>query len=58
MSDEECRECIYWYRKGRIDTGECRRYPPIAQGIRPADLFYWPHTEDIDWCGEFKKRAT
>jgi len=48
-----CAVCRYWLRRehlgGASGVGECRRWPPVALGLRQA---MFPMTKGHDFCGE------
>ncbi len=59
-SGETCATCSFWRRDRRGDSGawgQCRRLPPTLPEIEPDKLVHvgvWPHTEERDWCGEWR----
>jgi hypothetical protein len=56
-----CAECLFWRRAkvaGKaLDWGQCRRMPPAMPPIQDDKLVHigvWPHTQERDWCGEWR----
>jgi hypothetical protein len=64
-----CQFCGYWIAlsapSGKAE-GECRRFPPMAQGkgflnqamqaTEDAHMAIWVHTKTDEWCGEWKEK--
>jgi len=41
----------------RAGWGQCRRMPPAMPPVEDDKLVHvgvWPHTEERDWCGEWR----
>lgn len=62
MRDPSCATCRFWSYleeegEGGWLIGWCRRYPPtrFAEGD---DSCTYPVTQDPDWCGEYKPKAS
>lgn len=55
MSANNCLRCSHWmadFSDDPVQTGVCKRYPPIAgQDDTPARR---PITASWDWCGEWQ----
>jgi len=60
-----CASCRYWRQAARepaagagdVGWGQCRRMPPALPAVRDDRLLLvgiWPHTEEGDWCGEWR----
>lgn len=56
-----CSTCCYWQRPDRqsygfdgdrVQTGQCRRMPPIPMMTEKGLRATWPLTLDGHWCGE------
>lgn len=66
VAGHTCGTCRFWRTSGRGegvrpdgDTGwgQCRRMPPALPVVRDDKLLLvglWPHTEEGDWCGEWR----
>ena len=44
----KCSSCTFW-RWVFKSVGECRRHPPIRDGLNSAK---YPYTNILNWCGE------
>lgn len=58
---QACATCSYWRpdRVGDRDAawGQCRRMPPAMPPVQDDKIVHvgvWPHTQETDWCGEWK----
>ena len=58
-----CKNCRYWEKTSDI-LGECRIDPPKTRKDNYFDNFsfsnilktaFWPKTDNLDWCNEFKE---
>ncbi len=51
---KECNKCEHFLKiDKKVETGECRRFPPTMRSFDDTDRF--PVVWDTDGCGEFKK---
>jgi hypothetical protein len=63
-SGQVCGTCLFW-RVDRVAPqitgwGQCRRMPPAMPPIEEDKLVHvgvWPHTEEREWCGEWRARS-
>jgi len=62
-STRTCGSCHFWrldkLSGNGIGWGQCRRMPPALPAVRDDKLILvgaWPHTEERDWCGEWRER--
>jgi hypothetical protein len=58
---QACNSCIFWKRSQAANDGtgwgQCRRMPPSVPEIGEDKLVHvgvWPHTDERDWCGEWR----
>lgn len=45
-----CENCRHWYVVVKCETGQCRRYPPVAT---PDSTWSFPETYRLTNCGEW-----
>jgi hypothetical protein len=63
QAGQVCGTCMFW-RPDRVALqsagwGQCRRMPPAMPPVEDDKLVHvgvWPHTDERDWCGEWRAR--
>ena len=55
-SEQKCENCKFWGSAPGIKHGLCRRYPPVPFPKKSSITVYWPPTEPLFWCGEWKAK--
>ena len=63
-SPHVCGSCWFWrvlpHEQHGGGWGQCRRMPPVPPPVLDDRLLHvgiWPHTDERDWCGEWRDAA-
>ncbi len=57
-----CKDCVFWAKTCYFRDGECRHRAPLVRTSEDPNYgsvnhhrnLIWPHTDEDDWCGDFK----
>lgn len=59
--EQNCINCKFYEKHGKLNTGYCQRYPPTVveaindPGDRSTTYSMFPTVQEDDWCGEYKE---
>jgi hypothetical protein len=61
----DCGSCRFWSSSGVIpgsergkQQGPCKRHAPQLVVIVGMTAARWPHTSELDWCGDWEDGVT